>query len=408
MLDKRQRLRQLTSQIRHGDNKAALRAIDELRLQGWLTDGSLREADMHGANLYGADLHGAVLRNANLNRANLTRANLRDAFLMSATVRYADLTDTLLNEAVLIDTNLHGSVLHGTVLREADLTRSTLTRAVLTGTDMYGVELRGADLSNADLSRTFLQKANFYRTNLTYANLVGANLKDADLTGAYCRGTVFADIDLSEVQGLNAIDHLGPSDVGISTLIKSGNSLPIEFLRHSGVPEAVIDALPSLRKDAGKYHMCFIVHSKADKDVAKRVHDALQERGIRCWLDERRITPNDAAPISGNLGVRLWDKVLLVSSRTAMTSWWIENEIDLAFQKETVLNQGSDTPIVSLIPLDIDGYLDNGDLSDAKQAQLRTRGRIAFNDWHTDSNKFNIAVDQLVDALWLGSKARVG
>lgn len=407
MLDKRQRLRQLTSQIRHGDNKAALRAIDELRQQGWLTDGSLREADLHGANLHGADLHGAVLRNANLNRANLTRANLRDAFLMSATIRYADLTDTLLNEAVLIDANMHGSVLHGTVLREADLTRSTLTRTVLTGTDMYGVELRGADLSNADLSRTFLQKAIFYRAILTYANFVAANLKDADLTGAYCRGTVFADIDLSEVKGLEGIEHLGPSDVGIGTLIKSGSNLPVAFLRHSGVPEAVIEALPTLRKEAGKYHVCFIVHSKSDKEFAKRVHDALQERGIRCWLDERRITPNDAAPISGNLGVRLWDKVLLVSSRVAMTSWWIENEIDLAFQKENVLNQRSDRPIVSLIPLDLDGFLENGELSGEKQAQLRTRGRISFSDWRTDNSKFNAAIDQLVDALWVGSKVQV-
>lgn len=407
MLDKKQRLRQLTSQIRHGDNIAALRAIDELRQQGWLTDGSLREADLHGANLHGADLHGAVFRNANLNRANLTRANLRDAFLMSATVRYADLTDTLLNEAVLIDTNLHGSVLHGTVLREADLTRSTLTRTVLTGTDMYGVELRGADLSNADLSRTFLQKANFYRANLTYANLVGANLKDADLTGAYCRSTVFADIDLSQVQGLDAIEHLGPSDVGISTLIKSGNGLPVDFLRNSGVPEAVIEALPSLRKEASKYHDCYIVHSKADKDVAKRVHDALQEKGIRCWLDERRITPNETAPISGNRGVRLWDKVLLVTSHAAITSWWIDNEIDLALQKEKVLNQNSDTPTISLIPLDIDGYVENGDVASLAQAQLRTRGRISFSAWQADNSKFITGIDQLVDSLWIGSKASV-
>jgi hypothetical protein len=79
-LIREQLLRRLHSYYR----ETALQATEELRVLGYLSDGSLNGLDFRGsdwrdANLYEAVLVGADLRNANLRNADFARANLKDA-----------------------------------------------------------------------------------------------------------------------------------------------------------------------------------------------------------------------------------------------------------------------------------------------------------------------------------------
>src|SRR5271166_5846356 len=64
-----------------------------------------------------------------------------------------------------------------------------------------------------------------------------------------------------------------------------------------------------------EYYSCFISYAHEDKLFARRLHDALQGRGIRCWLDEKQILPGDDIYEQVDRGIRLWDKVLLCCSR---------------------------------------------------------------------------------------------
>lgn len=97
---------QLIREMGGRDNGIALRAVEELRAHGWLTDGSLtgvyliranlEDADLASANLQkinltNANLEKAVLGGADLERSCLYRANLREAFMGYANVRHADL-----------------------------------------------------------------------------------------------------------------------------------------------------------------------------------------------------------------------------------------------------------------------------------------------------------------------------
>src|SRR3974377_1779727 len=43
----------------------------------------------------------------------------------------------------------------------------------------------------------------------------------------------------------------------------------------------------------------------------RRLHNALQGRGVRCWLDEKQLLPGDDIYEQVDRGVRLWEKVLL-------------------------------------------------------------------------------------------------
>jgi uncharacterized protein YjbI with pentapeptide repeats len=65
-------------------NRAAIQAIDQLRVQGWLTDGSMQgfamcRAPHQGANLEDANLCCAGFHQANSEWTNLIRAKLRTA-----------------------------------------------------------------------------------------------------------------------------------------------------------------------------------------------------------------------------------------------------------------------------------------------------------------------------------------
>lgn len=73
---------QLRRQLHSYYNPTALQAVEELRVLGWLEDGSLndldlRGADLRGANMYQADLEGCDLTNAKLQGADFYQANLK-------------------------------------------------------------------------------------------------------------------------------------------------------------------------------------------------------------------------------------------------------------------------------------------------------------------------------------------
>jgi hypothetical protein len=77
---KKRLIRQLRSQV----NEEAIRASEELRAQGWLTDGSLQGADLSRANLENAYLEGVNLTDASLYKANLKGAHIQRSNLKGA------------------------------------------------------------------------------------------------------------------------------------------------------------------------------------------------------------------------------------------------------------------------------------------------------------------------------------
>lgn len=96
------------------DNKSTLQAVEELRVRGWLTDGSLRGSALCQAQMGNADLMEADLRNVDFHQANLEFADLRKARL------------------------------NGAKLNRASLYRANFDQADLTFADLYKANLRGA------------------------------------------------------------------------------------------------------------------------------------------------------------------------------------------------------------------------------------------------------------------------
>ncbi len=321
--------------------------------------------DLFRVNLRGRDLRGVNLRGVKHRRANLSGANLSGANLFDANLRAADLS----------------------------------------GANLRGADLNGVNLITADLKGARLNSANLIRADLRGANLARPTLAEADLTESVCDETSWSNVNLKTVRGLETVRHDGPSTIDFRTLAKSW-PLPQVFLRGCGLPDNLIAYLPSLLNQPLQFYSCFISYSHTDKAFARRLHDTLQGRGIRCWLDEKQLLPGDDIYEHVDRAIRHWDKVLLCCSERSLTSWWVDNEIGKAFAKEQALMKQRQKKILVLIPLNLDGYLLSGKWSSGKASPVLERLAGDFQGWEQSNSRFEEQAERVIRALRADERAR--
>jgi hypothetical protein len=273
--------------------------------------GKLSGPNLSDANLVGADLSGANLNGANLSRATLIGANLSGASLIHANLNGASLIKAQLIFADLLGATLLGAKLRGANLREANLRAFHLSMADLRGANLSGANLGGATLTLVTLAR-------------------------ADLTNATCGNTIFTEVDLSGVKGIDSIIHGGPSWISVDMLFRFGEKIPEAFLRGCGVKEALISYLPNIIASMSpiQFYSCFISYSSKNHDLAERLHADLEAKGVRCWIDRKDLKIGQKIRVSIDESIRMHDKLLLVLSKTSVQSDWVEKEVESAMERE--------------------------------------------------------------------------
>ena len=369
-----------------------------------LSEANLSEANLSEANLIGADLNRASLFRASLIGADLHSANLFGANLIGAGLSGASLIGANLSRASLGEVNMSGADLSRADLSEsnlswADLSGANLSEAEFSGASLRDANLSGADLSRADLSETHLIGANLSWADLSEANLSGADLSRADLSGAKIAYTFWGNVDLSTVNGLNSVRHRGPSTIGIDTIYRSKGNIPEVFLHGCGVPDNIIEYLPSLTGKAFDYYSCFISHGSKDKPFARRLHADLQARSVRCWLDEEDMKSGKLIHDQIERVIKSHEKLLLILSENSMSSEWLKIEIIKAKKRED--KEG----IRVLFPISIveSSVLDTWELFDCEGRNLADDIRLfyipSFIGWERDNDDYLKKFEKLLESF---------
>jgi hypothetical protein len=328
----------------------------------------LGEADFSEADLTGADLNSADLISTNLNRATLIRASFFRSKVDKANLEGADLSDSFLSGAFLIHSNLRCSCLRSAIIGGADFSY--------------------ADLSNADLSRSLAPHTNF----------TSATLADADFSSMLLADTVMSDVDLSKVKGIDTCVHRGPSTLDYRSLARSGQ-LPLSFLRGCGLPDVLIEYLPSILGRPIQFYSCFISYSTIDQLFADRVHADLQANGVRCWFAPHDIRGGRKLRDQIDEAIRVYDRLLLILSDHSMNSEWVNTEIANARQREMREKRQMLFPI-SLVPFEKikDWKAFDADTGKDSAREIREYFIPDFSNWK-DHDSYQTAFQRLLRDL---------
>lgn len=242
------------------------------------------------------------------------------------------------------DIDLSGADLSGADLSFANFMEANFSHANLRGTNLSGANFNGADLSYADLSHANLEtahlsEANLSHANLSYAGLASVNLSEADLSEADLSyadvgWAFFAKVNLRTVKGLSTVEHLGPSTIGVDTLMLSEGDIPEIFLRGAGLSDTFIGYVRSLVSNHIEYYSCFISYTAEDEPFAKRLYADLQANGVRCWFAPEHLKMGDKFHDRIFEAIRQFDKLVLVLSEPSVYSQWVQAEVERALHKE--------------------------------------------------------------------------
>jgi hypothetical protein len=137
----------------------------------------------------------------------------------------------------------------------------------------------------------------------------------------------------------------------------------------AGIAGIVAVNLPAIEASAAAamQPFVFISHSSQDRRIAGRVCEALEQRGLACWLASRDIGPGENFQEAIVKAIRSVRAMVLVFTGSANNSDEIKKEIALASQNH-----------LAVIPLRVEDVLP----SDAFLYELSTRQWIdAFDDW---------------------------
>lgn len=127
-----------------------------------------------------------------------------------------------------------------------------------------------------------------------------------------------------------------------------------------------------------QFHSVFISYSSKDEEFAQRLHDDLQDSGVRCWFAPEDLKIGARIRPTIDHQIRMREKLIVIISENAMQSEWVGDEVEAALEQERVSSKDL------LFPLRLDEAVLNS--RDDWAAKLKRRRNIGdFSKWKDDA-----------------------
>jgi uncharacterized protein YjbI with pentapeptide repeats len=314
-------------------------------------------------------------------------------------------------QPILRNINLKGVDLRGASLSNVEFGMCNLSGAKLNHAELYQAEFYGADLRAADLSGAGLRGAKLHETDLRGADLrhcdlfradfINTKLEGAKLGGARCVTTAFSNVELSGVLGLEEVVHAGPSNIDSSTLFKLKEPIPERFLRGAGLPDILVQYLPSLIASVQpvQFYSCFISYNHKDEAFAERLYSRMRDADLRVWFAPDSIRGGQKIHEQIDRAIQVHDRLLLVLSENSVRSEWVMTELRKARKAEVREKRRK------LFPIRLMGYdairdWECFDADTGKDLAVEVREYFIpdFSGWR-DDNSFETAFQRLLRDL---------
>lgn len=412
------------------------RAHDYFREKIDLRDAVLPTAYLRGANLCSANLCGAKLSSANLTKADLSYAEIMDADLNQSDLRDADLRKANFSKSDLRSVRLGGANLREGIFTETRLDMADFMEEEpdidklihgyysledldptswghLRWAEFFGASFQGAYLVGVDFTGANLTEANLRDANLRRANLHNAILEKSDLTKARVGGTIFSNLDLNVVMGLEDLYHRGPSIITKGTFFRSKGKISEIFLRGCGLSDWEIESIKLYNPDLSNYEIddilykvhdlrasqaiqissLFISYSHADSLFVDKLEKHLNRKGVRFWRDIHDMK-SGRIETQINQAIEFNRIALIILSKHSLKSEWVEHEVRKARQTEMK------TKRAILCPITLDNSWRKSSWPERIMESLKEYNILDFSIWKDDS-KFESTFNKLINGLEL-------
>lgn len=156
-------------------------------------------------------------------------------------------------------------------------------------------------------------------------------------------------------------------------------SSPSSPARQTITPPLPSPASTQQQNAPSDYHSCVLSYATENQAFAEKLHTDLQSEGVSCWFAPHDLKTGDKMRTQIYDAIQKNDKLLLILSKHAVKSDWVEREVELAFERE---RQPPETLVLFPIRLD-DAVMQTNTAWAGDIRRIRVIGD--FRQWQDDA-----------------------
>ncbi len=369
-------------------------------------------ANFEGSKFTNCDLSNADISNTRLSNLNIIAGDMKGIRLNKSQIINSIFTKINLNQAKFNGVYIDNSEFKNNDFKQADLSdailhSTTFMDSIFSYSGFYKTKMYSVDMSNClfqevDLEESYLEYSNFDRAKLIEVNFRGSVMHhvsfiNSDFIKSIFGNTIMGSVDLSKALNLDGIRHRAPSSIGIDTIISAKGNLPEGFLKGCGLNDLAIEMVtytkPGLDSEqitdtnyrihdlyfgsGAIFYSSFISYSGKDEEFARKIHDDLQDNGVRCWFAPEDMKIGDPIRRVIDTQIQLRDKLIIILSKNSIQSEWVGDEVEAAIEEEKINRR------LILFPIRIDSAVMNSRIDWA--AKIKRRRHIGdFTNWQEE------------------------